>query len=204
MQLLAPQDMLDTFDTFGEGEMLWDDPLIGQQLYVEVLPDSVFLDQIGYYNAAWLSDESKCVVRDRGEQTQRKSSLAHEYVHFLQDLHPSGSFGLPPRRLRNAREVHYYLKDKEFYAHIVQDLMRMVETLEEIPKEDHTLAFAYFVGAVGRLSLYEGLRTIHGDCALTHMRKARRLEPSTFLLNLKWHHRQKWRHAVKKLATYLP
>jgi hypothetical protein len=205
MQLIAPNHILvEVEDRDDATKFSWVDERTGHDFHVEVMPDSVFLDRIGNYCAAWLTEDRKCVIRDRGPRTNSRLSIAHEYVHFLQDTHPAPDYGNPPKSVRSGQEARsYYLLDHEFYAHLVQDLLRMQDLMSDLPELDRTIAFRYFTGEMSLTLLFESLRTLHGPDALSHMRRVRRLEPSTFMLNLKWHHQGKWRHAVKKLAAHM-
>lgn len=204
MRLIAPKHMLQDIEARAhETVFVWTDELTGQDLHVEVLPDCVFLDRFGPYNAVWLCQEGRCIIRDRGDVTNRRSSLAHEYVHFLQDMHASSSFGQPPKKIRSGSNNHYYLRDHEFYACLVQDFLRMQDAMPLQDPKDTNLCFSYFVGAIGTTELFEGLRRLHGAEALSHMSRVRTLGPSTYMLNLKWHHKAKWRHAIKKLSKYM-
>jgi len=200
-RLLAPVEMLEEFRTSGERDFKWE----GRDLTfrVSLMADSEFLDLYGSYSAVWLTEERRCVVRDRGGLTTRAATLAHEYVHFLQEAHPFPTFGLPPRRIRSGSPRVYHDRDHEFYAYLVQDLARQKQVMSDLPPEDRMSAFKYHVGVFTTSDIFDEMRRLHGAGAFEHMKRVRRLEPSVFIRTLKASSPSKWRHVVKCLSKHM-
>lgn len=176
----------------------------GQRLFllgsfsVVLMEDALFLDTYGPCKACWDVSAETCYIRAKGRSQVLCSSLAHEYVHFIQ--HGTNK-GMPPYSIRDRDAYLYYLRDHEFYALLMQDMLRL-ESLKGSELFSYEGSFRYYVGEKTKADIYPDLKRLYNQKALCYLSYVRKYEPSSFILTLRLHNLGKWKLAVKHLYKH--